>query len=122
MARLKGSFNPTVVTCRMSDINGLEMNGLSEEMEAFCCDTHSAFLQRHGISSWPITVTVIQKEPILNHPQQYEMHMRCGAQGRGSSSIDAVTTNPEADLRNQLGDLLDDNHALHEKMKAVSNG
>ena len=101
----------------MSDTSGLEMNGLSEEMEAFCRTTHSAFLQQHGITSWPTSVTVIQKEPVPGHPQQYEMHMRCGVQGSNSSSIEAVRTNPEADLRSQLGGLLDDNYAMHEKMK-----
>jgi hypothetical protein len=106
---------------QMSDPSGLEINGLSEEMEAFCRTTHSAFLQQHGITSWPTSVTVIQKEPLPNHPQQYEMLMRCGVQGRGSSSIDTVTTNPEGDLRNQLGELLDDNYAMHERMKAASN-
>ena len=83
----------------MSDISGLEMSGLSAEMEAFCRAIHSAFLQQHGITSWPTSVTVIPKEPIPNHPQQCEMHMRCGVQGSNSSSIEAVTTNPEADLR-----------------------
>jgi hypothetical protein len=101
----------------MSDTSGLEMNGLSEEMEAFCRTTHSDFLQQHGIASWPTSVTVIQKEPIPDHPQQYEIHMRCGVQGSNSSSIEAVTTNPEKDLRSQLGALLDDNYAMHEKMK-----
>ncbi len=67
-------------------------------------------------------ITVIPKEPVLNHPQQYEMQMTCGVLGSGSSSIEAVTTNPEADLRNQLGDLLEDNYAMHQKMKAASNG
>jgi hypothetical protein len=43
--------------------------------------------------------------------------MRCGVPGSNSSSIEAVTTNPEADLRSQLGTLLDDNYAMHEKMK-----
>ena len=102
---------------QMSDTSGLKMNGLSEEMEAFCRITHSAFLQQHGITSWPTSVTVIQKEPILDHPQQYEIHMTCGVQGSNSSSIEAVTTNPEKDLRSQLGALLDDNYAMHEKMK-----
>jgi hypothetical protein len=101
----------------MSDTSGLEMNGLSEEMEAFCRTTHSAFLQQHGITSWPTSVTVIPKEPIPDHPQQYEIHMTCGVQGSNSSSIEAVTTNPEKDLRSQLGALLDDNYAMHEKMK-----
>jgi len=105
----------------MSDTSGLEMNGLPEEMEAICRITHSAFLQQHGITFWPTSVTVIQKEPIPNHAQQYEMQIRCGVQGN-SSSIDAVTTNPGADLRNQLGRLLDDNYAMHEKMKSASNG
>ena len=102
---------------QMSDTSGLEMNGLSEEMEAVCRTTHSAFLQQHGITSWPTSVTVLQKEPIPNHPQQYEMHMKCGVPGSNSSSIEAVTTTPEADLRSQLGGLLDDNYAMHEKMK-----
>jgi hypothetical protein len=106
----------------MSDTSGLEMSGLTEEMKAFCRATHSAFLEQHGIDDWPVTLTVIPKESVLNQPQQYEMHMRCGVQGMGSSSIDAVTPNPEADLRNQLGELLDDNYAMHEKMKAASNG
>jgi hypothetical protein len=105
----------------MSDTSGLEMNGLSEEMEAFCRTTHSTFLQQHGIPSWPTSVTVMQKEPLPNHPQQYEMQMRCGIQGSGSSSIDTVTTNPEGDLRNQLGELFDDNYAMHERMTAASN-
>ena len=103
----------------MSDASGLEMNGLSKEMEAFCRTTHSAFLQEHRITSWPTSVTVIQKEPIPNHPQQYEIQMRCGIPGSNSSSIGAVTTNPEADLRSQLGGLLDDNYAMHEKMKTT---
>ena len=102
---------------QMSDTSGLEMNGLSEEMEAVCRSTHSAFLQQHGITSWPTSVTVLQKEPMPNHPQQYEMHMSCGVQGSNSSSNEAVTTNPAADLRSQLGVLLDDNYAMHEKMK-----
>jgi hypothetical protein len=102
---------------QMSDASGLETNGLSEEMEAFCRTTHSAFLQQHGITSWPTSVTVIQKEPVPDHPQQYEIQMRCGVPGSNSSSIEAVTTNPEADLRSQLGTLLDDNYAMHEKMK-----
>jgi hypothetical protein len=106
----------------MSDTSSLEMNGLTEEMEAFCRATHSAFLQQHGISYWSVTVTVIPKEPVLNHPEQYEMQMTCGILGSGSSWIEAVTTNPEADLRNQLGDLLEDNYAMHQKMKAASNG
>ena len=100
----------------MSD-TGLEMNGLSEEMEAFCISRRALYLQQHGITSWPTSVTVIQKEPIPDHPQQYEIHMTCGVQGSNSSSIEAVTTNPENDLRSQLGTLLDDNYAMHEKMK-----
>jgi hypothetical protein len=106
----------------MSDNSGLEMNGLTKEMGPFCRATHSAFLERHGISYWPVTVTVVPKAPVLDHPQQYEIQMRCGVLGSGSSSIEAVTTNPEADLRNQLGELLEDNYAMHEKMKAASNG
>ena|ERR1700674_4017620 len=101
----------------MSDNSGLEMNGLSEELEAVCRTTHSAFLQQHGITSWSTSVTVIQKEPIPDHPQQYEIQMRCGVPGSNSSSIEAVTTKPETDLRSQLGGLLDDNYAMHEKMK-----
>jgi hypothetical protein len=101
----------------MSDAGGLEMNGLSKEMEAVCRSTHTAFLEQHGIASWPTSVTVIPKEPIPDHPQQYEIQMRCGVAGSNSSSIEAVTTNPEADLRSQLGTLLDDNYAMHEKMK-----
>jgi hypothetical protein len=62
-------------------------------------------------------VTVIQKESIPDHTQQYEIHIRCGVQGGNSSSIEAVTTNPEKDLRSHLGGLLDDNYAMHEKMK-----
>jgi alpha/beta hydrolase fold len=85
----------------MSDTSGLEMNGLSEGMEAFCGTTYRAFLQEHGIPSWPVTVTVIQKEPIPGHPQQYEMHMKCGVQGTTFSL--GVTTNPETDLRTHAG-------------------
>src|SRR5260370_6341646 len=102
----------------MSDISGLEMSGLSAEMEAFCRAIHSAFLQQHGITSWPTSVAIIPKAPIPNHAQQYEMHISCGVQGRNSSSISTVTADIEAVLRSRLGALLDDNYATHEKMKS----
>jgi len=49
----------------MSDINGLEMHGLSREMEAICRATHNAFLEQHGIKHWPTSVTVIQQAPTI---------------------------------------------------------
>jgi hypothetical protein len=105
----------------MSENSGLEMHGLSKAMEALCRTTHSAFLQQHGISHWPTSVTIIQQVPLLNLPNKYEVQIRCGVPGGGSSSIDLVTTNLEIDLRNKLSELLDDNYATHEKMKAASN-
>jgi hypothetical protein len=105
----------------MSENSGLEMHGLSKAMEALCRATHSAFLQQHGIIHWPASVTVIQQVSLPYQPSKYEIQLRCGVPGSGSSSIDLVTTDLESDLRNKLGELLDDNYATHEKMKAASN-
>jgi hypothetical protein len=105
----------------MSQNSGLEMHGLSKAMEAVCRTTHRAFLQQHGISRWPTSVTVIQQVPLLNQPNTYEVQLRCGVPGSGASSIDLVTTDLELDFRNKLGELLDDNYATHQKMKAASN-
>src|ERR1051325_2750152 len=105
----------------MSEKSGLEMHGLSKAMETLCRATHDAFLQQHGIDYWSTSVTVIHQVPVLNQPNKYEMQIRCGVPGSGSSSIDLVTSNLEVDLRNKLGELLDDNYATHEKMKAASN-
>src|SRR4051812_43424521 len=105
----------------MSENSGLEMHGLSKAMEALCRTIHSAFLQQHGIEHWPTSVTVIQQVSLPYQPSKYEVEMRCGVPGSGSSSIELVTTNLESDLRFKLGELLDDNYATCQKMKAASN-
>jgi hypothetical protein len=105
----------------MSENSGLEMLGLSKAMEALCRTLYRAFLQQHGIEHWPTRVTVIQQVSLPYQPSKYEVQLRCGVPGSGSSSIDLVTTNLESDLRNKLGELLEDNYSTHQKMKAAFN-
>jgi hypothetical protein len=86
----------------MTDAKGLELrgDGVSEEMAAFCCMTHDAFLT-HELTSYPVVVTVeTRSSPNSPGPKSYSVKVDCGSTG-ATWQVDS-TTNPELELRNNL--------------------
>ena len=100
------------------DRTGLQLTGLSRETAEFCRQEHTAFLERHGLSTWPLQISMRPAGSLPDAPQNYLLEVRYGIP---RSIWRRITPEPERELREVLNRMLEINFVSHRKADEESN-
>jgi len=105
----------------MSDMGqkGLEMTGLSDDMETECRDIHQQFLDKYRLSEWPCKISVEPTGTIATMPRTYTLVIKSGVGGQSQMTI---TTSPGVDLRRKLDRQLEIDYQHEQKKTSTSSG
>jgi len=89
------------------------MVGLPESLQNLCRIVHRAFLNSHGLQSWPVKVTVEQSTP-----QEYYVAVACGSEADSYQHIS--TSSVDLDLPRILGRNLENHYEKTKKLDEAS--
>jgi hypothetical protein len=114
---------------------GLEMTGLSIEMQTDCRGIHRRFLDEHALSEWPVKIAVSEEATarisgsgeagsVTTTPRQYpallEAYILVIKSGVGGQSRMTITMSPGVDLQRMLALYLEVDYQNREKKTSAS--